>query len=70
MLTVLTIAALLSTSPAGAERLALLYGGHSEARPAPRLTPKQKAWFKHAVEDILQHRAATVRRGVDASFPR
>ena len=34
-----------------------------------RLSLKEKAWFKRAIEDILQKRRTTFERGVAVSLP-
>ena len=68
MLTTLAIAALLSSDPTGTPHASNIYDENPTTQSAPRLTPKQKTWFEHAVEDILRQRATTVRRGVDVSF--
>ena len=69
MLTVLAIAALLSSDPTGTVRAADISGERSITQPAPHLTPKQKAWFRHAVGDILRYRASSAPQDVDVLSP-
>ena len=67
MLYLLAIAALLTSSLDATASTPELQGTQLSSNASHQLTPKQKAWFEHAVEDILESRSAT-EQGVDALF--
>ena len=69
MLYLLAIAALLTSTPSATAFTAeLQQGTQLSSHAQPQLTQKQKAWFEHAIEDILESRGS-IEQGVDASFP-
>ena len=68
MLYLLATAALLTSGPAAAASTPELQATQPSSLAPHQLTLKQKAWFEHAVEHILESRGAT-EQGVDASSP-
>ena len=71
MLNLLAITMLVWSSPVPA--LGARFQGHHLAMQqsaSHQLTPKERAWFKRAVEDILENRGVISSQDADALRPR